>query len=89
MCGCVSVWCVDGEALSPVEPQSFISVWNILVLDEEVKALSPSVAGNPGAYLSGNGAAVENRSVCVCLGFSGSSKIHAGPHPVLSVHCVP
>lgn len=40
-CGCVSVWCVDGEALSPVEPQSFISVWNILVLDEEVKALSP------------------------------------------------
>lgn len=39
--GCVGVWCVEGEALSPVELQSFISVWNILVLDEEVKALSP------------------------------------------------
>lgn len=33
--------CVAGEALCPAELQSFISVWNILVLDEEVKALSP------------------------------------------------
>lgn len=24
--GCVGVWCVEGEALSPVELQSFISV---------------------------------------------------------------
>lgn len=32
---------VAGKALCPVELQSFINVWNILVLDEEIKALSP------------------------------------------------
>lgn len=41
------------------------------------------------ACLSGNGAAVGDWSVGVRLGFSVSSKIYAGPHPVLSVHCIP
>lgn len=57
MCVCL---CVVGEALCPVELQSFIRVWNILVLDEEVKALYPLCSWESRADLSGNGAAVEN-----------------------------
>lgn len=58
-------------------------------MSEEGKAFPHSEAGNSVADLSGNGAAVGDGSVCVCVyvGFSGSSKFYTGPHPVLSVSC--
>lgn len=82
--------CREGSSV-PCGTCSFISLWNTLGLDKvkRSKHCPHSEAENLVACLSGNGAAVGDGSMCVCLWFSGSSKIYTGPHPVLSVHCVP
>lgn len=68
-------------------PCGTISVWDVLVLDEVKR--SKHYPHPEAAFISGNGTAVGNGSVCVSLTFSGSSKIYEGPHPLLSMHCVP
>lgn len=80
-----------GRAVWCSLPCGTISVWDVLVLDEvkRSKHYPHPEAGGSAAFISGNGTAVGNGSVCVSLTFSGSSKIYEGPHPLLSMHCVP
>lgn len=86
----VGSWGVGGPCgvPSPVELSTCGMSW---FLDEvkRSKHYPHPEAGGSAAFVSGNGRAVGNGSVCVSLTLSGSSKIYEGPHPLLSMHCVP
>ena len=69
---------------------AYCIVGDVLGLDEvkRSKHYPHPDDGDSTAYISGNGTAVRNGSVCVSLMFSDSSKIYEGPH-LLSVPYAP
>lgn len=88
---CIVVsWGVGGKCgvRSPVELSACGMSW--FWLRQRGQSIIPTLKlGTLQHIFPRNRTAIGNGSICVSLAFSGSSKIYEGPHPLLSVHCVP